>query len=242
MLSVPRFTLGELDRDSRPLHPEPHLSHEVLVARGREDVVVHDVRNGGGQIPVALFGGILEAVPVEVELELRRKHGRVAERVGSLVLLEQNLSGRGDDRAAVLPGDVAEHERRPLQPRNSPERREIRNDREVAVAAFPIRHGVARNRIHLHIERQQIVATLDAMVDDVLEEVLPLDALADQPSLHVGEGGDDRVDRPGLHLLPEVVDGEHPLQRAGASAPRRGAVPTVRSQLCRIGGVRVHEA
>ena len=58
------------------------------------------------------------------------------------------------------------------------------------------------------------------MVDDILEEVLALDPLSDQPSLHVGEGGDDRVDRARLDLPPELVEREHALERAGAAAAR----------------------
>jgi hypothetical protein len=40
------------------------------------------------------------------------------------------------------------------------------------------------------------------VIDDVFEEVLALDAFADQPALHVCECGDDRVDCPGLDVLP----------------------------------------
>jgi hypothetical protein len=116
-------------------------------------------------------------------------------------------------------GDVAEHERRAVEPRDPPQRREVGDDREVPVAALPVGHLVARHRLHLHVEREQVVAALDAVVDDVVEEVLALDAFAEQPPLHVGEGGDDGVDRAVLDLLAQVVDREHargPARAAGA--------------------------
>ena len=99
-------------------------------------------------------------------------------------------------------GDVAEHQRGAVEPRDPAQRRQVGHDPEVAVALLPVGHRVARDRIHLHVEREQVVAALDAVVDDLVEEVLDLDPLAEQPALHVGERGDDGVDRAGLRLCP----------------------------------------
>jgi hypothetical protein len=55
--------------------------------------------------------------------------------------------------------------------------------------------------------------------DDLVEEVLNLDPLPEQPPLHVGERGDDGVDRPLFGLLAEIVDREHsslPARSTGA--------------------------
>ena len=114
-------------------------------------------------------------------------------------------------------GDVAQHERRAVEPGDPAQRRHVGDDREVAVAALPVGHLVARDGIHLHVEREQVVAALDAVLDDVVEEVLRLDALAEQPALHVGEGGDDRVDRAVLDLLAQVVERQHAGGPAGAA-------------------------
>ena len=73
---------------------------------------------------------------------------------------------------------------------------EIGPEHEVAVALLPARDPVAGDRIHLHVEREQVVAALDAVLADVLlDEELPVQALAHEPALHVGEGDDHRVDR-----------------------------------------------
>ncbi len=95
---------------------------------------------------------------------------------------------------------------------------------EVAVAALPARHRVAGLGVHLHVEREQVVAALEGPWLDLLEEEVRLLALAHQPALHVGEGADDRVDRPGLDLFGELVEREHRSAVLLAGAVRARAV------------------
>ena len=202
VLAVPRLPLGELDRDPGALHPAADRAEDVLVHRRGEDVVVEDVGDRRRQVAVVLLVRLGVALLVEVELELGGEHRDVAELVGALVLRDQHLPRRGDDRRAVVLDDVAQHQRAAVEPRDPAQRREVGRDPEVAVALLPVGHLVAGNRVHLHVEREQVVATLDAVVDDLVEEVGDLDPLADEPSLHVGEGGHDRVDRARLRLGP----------------------------------------
>ena len=109
-----------------------------------------------------------------------------------------------------MPADVAEDERGRLEPRDPPQRREVRVEREVAVAALPARERVAGHGIHLHLEREQVVAALDRVARaDLLDEELAVQPLAQQPALHVGEGDDDRVDRARLHVGPQLVEAKH---------------------------------
>ena len=97
---------------------------------------------------------------------------------------------------------------------------------EVAVPAFPARHLVARLRVHLHVEREQVVAALEPVTERVLDEVVGLLALAHQAALHVGEGADDGVDRPGLDLCLELLA----CQQLPPPVPRRR---TAAASLCR---------
>ena len=91
---------------------------------------------------------------------------------------------------------TSQDERRPLEPRDPPQRREIRDHPEVAVAAFPARDRVPRDRVHLHLEREQVVAALDRMARaDLVDEELAVQPLAQQAALHVGERDHDGVDR-----------------------------------------------
>ena len=81
---------------------------------------------------------------------------------------------------------------------------------EVAVAALPARHLVPGYRVHLHVEREQVVAPLERIrVLHLLDEEVRLHALAHQASLHVGERDDDGVDLAGLDLLFQFVEREH---------------------------------
>ena len=126
---------------------------------------------------------------------------------GPLHLRAQDLARRRADRRAVLPVHVAEDERRRLEPRDPPQRRQIGVEREVAVAALPARDRVPRHRVHLHLEREQVVAALDGMAGaDLVDEELAVQPLAQQAALHVGERDHDRVDSTGLDVRPQLVE------------------------------------
>ena len=101
------------------------------------------------------------------------------ERLRPLHLRAQHLPRRRRDGRAVVPADVAEDERRRLEPRDPPQRRQVGLQREVAVAALPARDRVAGDRIHLHLEREQVVAALDRVPRaDLLDEELAVEPLA----------------------------------------------------------------
>src|SRR6266545_8332143 len=99
--------------------------------------------------------------------------------------------------------------RRPLEPGKTPEGGEVRLQVEVSVAALPARHRVARLGIHLHVEREQVVAALDPVLGGLVEEELGLLALAQQATLHVSESGHDRVDSARLDLRSKLIQRQH---------------------------------
>ena len=167
---------------------------------------------------VRLLVGLLE----QVELELGADHRREAERLRPLDLRAKHLARRGSDRRAVVPADVAEDERGRLEPGNAPQRRQVGRHAEVAVAPLPARERVAGDGIHLHLQREQVVAALDRVARvDLVDEELALQALAHQPSLHVGEGDDDGVDRARLHVRPQLVEAEHEGDPTASCRPTR---------------------
>jgi hypothetical protein len=151
---------------------------------------------------VRLGVGLLE----EVELELGAEHGRVAELCGALHLALQDLAGRRSHRLAVVPEDVAEDEGCPLEPRDAPQRGEVRLQQEVAVTALPVGHLVPGDRVHLHVQRKEVVAPLDAVLRDLaLDEEVAVHALPEQTSLHIGESDDDGVDGAAFDLRLELL-------------------------------------
>ena len=62
---------------------------------------------------------------------------------------------------------------------------------EIAIALGPVGGLVAGHRLHIDVVGEQVVAAM-RLLDRAIEEELGLEALADQPPLHVGEGDDAR--------------------------------------------------
>ena len=146
----------------------------------------------------------------EEELELRAEHRLEAERVRLLDLRPQHLARRRGHGRPVVPLDVALHHHRGLVPGDPAQRREVGPEPEVAVAALPARDRVPRHRVHLHLEREQVVAALARVPGLVLgEEELRVEPLAHQAALHVGEADDDGVDRSRLDVRPQLVEAQH---------------------------------
>src|SRR5580700_3997335 len=144
------------------------------------------------------------------ELELRAEHGLVSHRFRAVDLRLEHLTRRRTDGRAVVPCDIAEDKHGAFEPRNAPHRVEVGNHREIAVAALPARDLVPGDRIHLHLEREQVVAPFDrVLVLHLLNEEVRLHTLTHQASLHVGERDDDGVDVPGIDQFGELVKREH---------------------------------
>ena len=91
-------------------------------------------------------------------------------------------------------------------PRNRPQGREGGGEEEVAVPLLPRRERVARRGVHVDVDREQVVARLRAMRDDVVDEVLSVEALALQTAVHVDDREHDGVDRARRNGTPQVVD------------------------------------
>ena len=109
-----------------------------------------------------------------------------------------------------MPEHVAEHERGRLEPGDPAQRRHVRLDREVPVALLPARDRVPGHRIHLHLQREQVVAALDGMLRlHLLDEELGVEALPHQASLHVGERDDDGVDLAALDERTQFLERQH---------------------------------
>ena len=105
----------------------------------------------------------------------------------------------------VMVEHVAEDKRRRLEPRHARQRHHVGLHDEVAVALLPVGDRVARHRLHIDVVGKEIVAAMRLLVRGG-EEVLRLEALADQPPLHVDEAGEHRVDLAARDGLLELVE------------------------------------
>ena len=205
VLAEVALALGVLHAHAGAEHPVADAAHQRLDARRAEDRVVDVVEVGGVEVAIAGAGGVLVGVAEDHELELGRAH-RGQPALGEPVeLAAQDLARRGDDGRAVAPLQVGHAHRRARMPRDHPQRVEVGLHLEVAVAALPRGHRVAVDRVHLHVDGEQVVACLGAVGDDVLDEVVGVQPLALQAALHVGEAQQDGVDFAGVDRGPQVV-------------------------------------
>ncbi|MEI2700770.1 MAG: hypothetical protein V9E83_00010 [Baekduia sp.] len=95
-------------------------------------------------------------------------------------------------------------------PGDRAERREVGDQLEVAVAAIPGSERVAADRVHLDIDRQQVVAGLRSVLGDRVQEVADVHALALEAALHVCHPDQDGVDLAAACGLPELVERHRP--------------------------------
>ncbi len=206
VLAEVALAFGVLHAHARAVHGVADRAQQRLDARRPEDRVVHVVAVGRGEADVALVPCLLVAVLEQDELQLGAGVGRPAALGEAGELAAQHLARGGDDVRAVLPLQVDEAERRGGQPRHRHQGGEVGRHHEVAVAARPRGHGIAVDRVHLHVDGQQVVAGLGAVGDDLVEKEARVHALALQPSLHVGQAQQHRVDAAVGDLRAELVE------------------------------------
>ena len=230
VLAEVALALGVLDEHARARHAEPDRAHDRLDHRRAEDRVVDVVGVGGPQVAPALGARRLVGLVEEDELELGARVGRPAALGEALELAAQHLARRGGDGRAVVPEQVALHHDGALEPRDAPQRREVGHEDEVAVAALPRRHRVARHRVHVDVDREQVVAALGAVLGDAVDERAGGQPLALQAALHVAHRDDDGVDPAARDLGVQLLQRQHArrVRHARRAALTRGSGPGLR--------------
>ncbi len=210
MLAEVALALRGLDVQAGAGHAEAEPAQQWLDPGCAEDRVVHVVVVSGGQVAVVLRPRLLVGVGVDDELQLGARQGHQPALGEPVHLPLEYLARRGDHRRAVEPGQVRDHQRRAGVPGDPAQRGQIRLHDEVAVAARPGRHLVAVDRVHVRVDRQQVVAPLGVVLHHLGQEELSGQALALEPALHVGEREDHGVDLAGGDELAQLVQGQHP--------------------------------
>ena len=131
----------------------------------------------------------------KVVLELGRGEHAVTLALRRVDLPAQNRARSDLDQIVCLfVSYVADHQRRLLEPARAPQRLHVRHEVEVAVAELPVGELVAGHRLHLHVDGEQIVAGMRAMLGDVFHEEFGVEALAEEPSVMVGEADHHGLD------------------------------------------------
>ena len=204
VLAPPPLPFRTLDRNPATGQSAAGFTHVALDAGPLQEVVVLDVPTSGLQTAVTLGLGVPVGVVEKEELQLRGTHGGVAGRAAARHLTGEHRARCDFDRFGRLPsGDVGEDDHTAVGPRRPAQRRDVGDHVEVAVAALPVGEAVARHGIHLHVDGQQVVTCVGAVVQALLQEEPGVESLAQQPPVTVGEGDDHRVDLTGVDQRAE---------------------------------------
>ena len=219
------LALRALDGHARPAQVAAHRRGDVLGAGALQQVVVLEVPAGGVEVGVAAGRRVAVRRAVEVVLELGGGHRREPLPGRGVDLAPQHRPGGDGDRGVVADaGDVAQHQRRAVEPVGGAQGGEVGNQVHVAVAELPVGEVVAGDRLHLHVGGEQVVAPVRAVGRHLVEEHAGVVALAHEPAVVVGEPDDDGVDGVGRHRVAQGVEGEHPLVAARVGRGNRGHV------------------
>ena len=167
VLAEVALALRVLDLHPRPGHLVADPPDQRLDPRGPQQRVVDVVEVGRLEVVEALLPGLLVGVAEDDELELGSGHCGEAALRQPRQLAAQDLPRRGGDFAAVVPLDVGHHHRRPRQPRHQPQRLQVGDHLEVAVAGVPGGHRVAADRFHVDVDGQQVVAALGPVLEHI---------------------------------------------------------------------------
>ena len=207
LLARPPLAFGVLDRDAGGLQPLADGAHDAFLLGGLQDVIILDIGAGGLQAMEALGSRALVALVEQVELELGRAQGAHLHGRQPRDLFFQHRARAVRHIMMVMVEDVGDDERRILEPRNSPQRRQVRLHDEIAVALVPARRLVAGHRLHIDVVGQQIVAAVRLLVG-AFHEVFGLEPLADQPALHVDHGDEHGIDGARADCCLQLREGE----------------------------------
>ena len=104
---------------------------------------------------------------------------------------------------------VTEHERGPCRPTGHAKGVEIRDQMEVAVAPFPVGVGEPLDWLHLHVDREEVIAPVGAFGRTRLEEERRIEPFPHGPAVVIGEADDDRVDLAVDDGLVQLFESHH---------------------------------
>src|SRR5215471_10304176 len=182
LLAPSPLALREFHRHAGRLHVVPDRADQAFLLRGLQDVVVLEVARDRREAVVPLRPCLVERLAEQVQLELGRGFHEQTPLLCALDLTPQHDARRLLDGLSVLGVNVAEHQGGPGQPRDHPPRRQVRDELHVAVAAFPRRELEPGQRLHLHVDGEEVDAGVEPLRQHVVEEIAADHALAHEPA------------------------------------------------------------
>ena len=136
-------------------------------------------------------------------------------------LPSEDGAGRFGDEFAAVAHEVAQHHRRAGLPRQEAERVEVGTEPEVAEAGGPARELEAVERVHVQVDREQVAASVRAVLHDRVEEEVGAEALAHEPSERVRGSDEDGVNGAGANEASELGELHRECERSHEPVRRR---------------------
>ena len=160
-LSGGGFALAVLHVDTGGLQSIAHAAHQALFLGGLEDVVVLVVGADRGRAAVALVRQRLKTFAENKKLQLGGDSRHQTHLLQSLQLRFQDRARRmRHRRMRMVVEGVTQHQCRAFQPRQWPQRAQVRFQGVITVTGGPTGGGVTVDCQHLHIGGQQVVARM----------------------------------------------------------------------------------
>ena len=100
---------------------------------------------------------------------------------------------------------VAQDDRRAFEPTGAAERPEVGDQVKVTIALLPVGEVVPRNRLHLHVDRQQVIAGVGSAFRDLRDKMVDVEPLSQEAAVNVRKDGQDRVDLAGSGQLLQLA-------------------------------------
>jgi len=191
------FTLGVLHRDARTEKAVADRAQHILFLGRLQDMIVLVVAGDRLEIAEAFLADLIETFLEQEEFQFGR-HDRRQPHVGQAghLRLQHGARRMRNILVRVMILDIAHHHGCGFEPGNPAEARKIRLHHVVAIAARPARRRISLDRIHLDVGRQQVIAAMGLVIGRI-DEMLGVEALAHQPSLHIDDTRKHRVDLAG---------------------------------------------
>jgi hypothetical protein len=166
VLAAAPFALAALDGDARGGHAVADGAHERFVARRLHQVIIDAVIARWLEITITAREGGMIGLVEQIKLQFAGATAGVPVAGQGIDLAAQDRAGRLGHQRPVMPDVIAQDERGAGLPRDEAQSLEVGLKREIAKARIPTGDFEAIERVHFHVDREQVIASVRSMFHD----------------------------------------------------------------------------
>ena len=194
VLTATPLALTALDRHSRRGQMIANGPHEDLVPRGLQEMVIDPVIAGRHKIPITRGESGMISLVEKIEFQFACAEAGESLFFKQLKLSPQHRTRRLLDEGTILSDEITNHQRCARLPGKRANCLQIRAKGEIPKTRLPARDLKAIERIHFHVNSEQVVAAMGAMFQDRTQENLSSKALPNQSPKRIRNSNDNRID------------------------------------------------